>query len=195
MSPAVDEIQRQIEQMTSGDDVLAEGAVEALTARGPAALPRLAELLRSEDADERWWAIRALSAIDDQGVPPLLIRALDDESALVRQAAVLGLRIHPSPKAIPALSQALEDHDRLTAQLASDALAACGKDAVESLGHALLSPVSSVRIEAARALAGMDDPGVISLLFRALDDSSVSVNFWAEHGLERLGVGMVFFNP
>ncbi len=133
--------------------------------------------------------------MDAPDVSPLLIEAMRDESPAVRQVAALGLRFHPSPEAIPELTQALANRDRLTAHLASDALAAIGETAVESLGQALQSSLSSVRIEAARALAGTDEPAVISLLFHALDDDSASVNFWAERGLERLGVGMVFFNP
>jgi HEAT repeat protein len=191
----VDRIQKLIQQLTSGDDELADAAVERLGELGPRALPRLKDLLSSDDVDTRWWGVRAVSAMDDPEVSPLLIEAMEDESPLVRQVAALGLRFHPDSEAIHALSQALSDRDRLTAHLASDAMAACGEDAIESLGQALHSPLSSVRIEAARALAAMDEPAVISLLFGALDDSSASVSFWAERGLERLGVGMVFFNP
>lgn len=195
LSAAVDQLQQRFRQLTSGNDELAEAAIEGLSALGPAALPQLANLLKSVDADVRWWGVRALAAIDDPSVPPLLITALEDESPPVRQAAVLGLRLRPSPQAIPGLTRALEDRDRLTAHLASDALAACGEEAIESLDHALHSSSSSIRIEAARALAEMDNPAVIPLLFRALDDNSALVNFWAEHGLTRLGVGMVFFKP
>jgi HEAT repeat protein len=191
----VDEIQHLIDELTSGDDESAEAAVEKLADLGSSALPQLEDLIHSEDADERWWGVRTLAAMDDWRVPALLIEAMGDDSPLVRQVAALGLRFHPTAEAIPALSRALADGDRLTAHLASDALAACGEDAVEPLGQALHSSLSSVRIEAARALAGMGEPSTIALLFHALDDSSVSVNFWAERGLERLGIGMVFFNP
>jgi HEAT repeat protein len=191
----VGELQQLILQLTSGDDAQAEAAVEGLAHFGPPALPRLAALLDSEDADDRWWGVRALSAMNGPDISSLLIEALRDESPAVRQVAALGLRYHPNSEAIPELIRALADHDRLTAHLASNALSACGQDAIDSLGQALRSPLSSVRIEAARALAGMDEPAVISLLFHALDDDSASVNFWAERGLERLGVGMVFFRP
>lgn len=191
----MDHLQLRLEQLTSGNDELAEASVEGLSALGPAAIPQLTDLLKSADADVRWWAVRALAAIDDPSVPPLLVTAIEDESPAVRQAALLGLRLAPAPQAIPALTRALEDRDRLTAHLASDALAACGEAAIESLDRALHSSSSSIRIEAARALAAMNIPEVIPLLFRALDDSSATVNFWAELGLERLGVGMVFFNP
>jgi HEAT repeat protein len=196
LSRAVDELQHWIEQLVSGDDGQAEAAVEGLASLGRAALPQLVDLSNSVDADDRWWAVRTIAAMDDlQIISPLLMQALDDPTPAVRQAAALGLHFHPNPKAIPALARTLADCDRLTAHLASDALAACGAEAIETLGHALQSSVSSVRIEAARALAGINDPGIVALLFGALDDSSASVSFWAELGLERLGIGMVFFNP
>lgn len=191
----MDEIRQLIHQLTSGDDELAEAAVLRLTRHGPAVLLPLTNLLHSPNQDERWWAVRATAAIDFPDVSRLLIEGIGDENPLVRQAAALGLRLHPSPEVIPALSQALEDSDRLTAHLASDALAACGADAVPSLSRALRSPFASVRIEAARALAEIDDPAVVPHLFHALDDNSASVNFWAERGLERRGIGMTFFIP
>lgn len=189
----MDEIHQQIRQLTSRDDGLAETAVELLARRGSAALLALRDLLLSPIPDDRWWAVRTAAAIDHPQASRLLIQGIGDESHLVRQAAALGLRLRPSLEAIPVLSKALEDSDRLTARLASEALAAYG--AVDALGHALRSPSTSVRIEAARALADIDDPAVVPHLFHALEDSSVSVNFWAEHGLERHGVGMVFFSP
>jgi len=52
-----------------------------------------------------------------------------------------------------------------------------------------------VRIEAARALGEVGDSSAIPALFAALNDSSAVVVHLAEIGLERLGVGMVFFEP
>lgn len=195
MSRGVVELERLIGDLTSDDDGLAEAAVEGLAALGYEALTPLTDLLDSQKTDDRWWAVRALAALDHPAVPRLLLGVITDDSPDVRQAAILGLRLHPSGEAIPALATALEDVDRLTAHLASDALAACGSWAVEGLSHALRSPNASVRIEAARALAEIDDPAVVPQLFHALDDASVSVNFWAERGLERRGIGMTFFSP
>jgi len=41
----------------------------------------------------------------------------------------------------------------------------------------------------------MDEPGVTPYLFAALDDASPLVQHWAERGLERRGIAMVFFAP
>jgi HEAT repeat protein len=79
--------------------------------------------------------------------------------------------------------------------LAADALAALGECAVSPLTETLRSEDAAVRIEAARALASIDDPAVIAPLFAALDDDSSLVTYWAKEGLQRRGVGMVFFKP
>jgi HEAT repeat protein len=59
----------------------------------------------------------------------------------------------------------------------------------------MASTDAGVRIEAVRALSNINDPQAIPPLLAALNDTSRIVEYWAEHGLERLGVGMVFFNP
>ena len=41
----------------------------------------------------------------------------------------------------------------------------------------------------------MKDPLAIGALFSVLGDPSSIVTYWAEKGLEDLGVGMVFFQP
>jgi HEAT repeat protein len=51
------------------------------------------------------------------------------------------------------------------------------------------------RIEAARALGFIGDARAVPQLFKALDGDSAILEYWADQGLERMGVGMVFFNP
>ena len=55
--------------------------------------------------------------------------------------------------------------------------------------------IARARINAARALAEMRVEAAIPILFEALDDPLSIVVYWAEEGLERLGVGMTFFKP
>jgi HEAT repeat protein len=105
------------------------------------------------------------------------------------------LRRHPYAKAMPILLDLLADQDRLLARLAADALAALGECAISPLTETLRSEDAAVRIEATRALASIDDPSVIAPLFAALEDDSSLVTYWAEEGLQRRGVGMVFFKP
>jgi HEAT repeat protein len=52
-----------------------------------------------------------------------------------------------------------------------------------------------VRTHAARALALIGDTSAIPALFKALEDDSAMVQYWVEEGLERMGVGQVYFKP
>jgi HEAT repeat protein len=79
--------------------------------------------------------------------------------------------------------------------LAGDALVAIGSPAVPALLEVLQAGVHPARLEAVRALARIGDERAIPALFTALDDSSALIEYWANEGLERMGVGMVFYRP
>jgi HEAT repeat protein len=51
------------------------------------------------------------------------------------------------------------------------------------------------RLEAARALSEIGDTRAIPVLFKALEEGSVVLEYWASEGLEKMGVGMTFFEP
>jgi len=54
----------------------------------------------------------------------------------------------------------------------------------------------AARVEAAKALAEIRDPRTIAAFFNALQNGdSPLVEYWADQGLERLGIGMSFFSP
>lgn len=182
-----------IAELTSEDDLRAEQALQHLATIGQAALDPLLALLNSGNPDHRWWATTALAGIEHPDTQTGLVRALDDPDMAVRQAAAAGVRQAPFPEAIPALIRNLGNSDRLLARLASGALAAIGIPAISPLTISLRSEDPAVRIEAVRALAEIDDPSVVPVLFAALSDPSVVVVHLAEQGLNRQGVGMVFF--
>lgn len=184
-----------IRELASEDDARAARALSQIPQLGEPALDFLLNLLDSSDSDERWWAIVALSSIDDPRAQNALIGALGDGDPSVRQCAAAGLRQHPNLNAIPRLIEALGGEDRLLARLASGALAAAGPDAISPLTDAMRSELPQTRIEAVRALGQIGDPDAIPPLFAALSDTSAVVVHLAEVGLERLGVGMVFFSP
>jgi HEAT repeat protein len=190
-----EDLQTLFEELGSGDDLRAEGAVHALADRGESVLPWLHQELDSINPDQRWWAIAALAQIDHEQARKALKLGLSDPDPSVRQCAAFGLRRQPYQGALPDLVAALGASDRLLARLAADALVALGEYALESLTKALRSEDPTIRIEAARALAQMEDPGAIPPLFAALDDPSQLVVHWAERGLEKLGVGMMFYKP
>jgi HEAT repeat protein len=191
----VSELETLISELSSEDHARAARALSQIPRHGESALEFLLNLLASSEPDQRWWAVVALSSIDDPRANKALIESLSDEDATVRQCAAAGLRQHPIPDAVPRLIEALGDEDRLLARLASGALAASGKQAISPLSQAMKSEVPQVRIEAARALGQSGDPDAIPTLFAALNDTSAVVVHLAEVGLERLGVGMVFFRP
>jgi HEAT repeat protein len=182
-----------LDDLFSGDDERAEAAAQQIGQHGQAAVNPLLAILETRNADHRWWAVRALSHFDQAEAEEALCRALTDGDESVRQCAALSLRERPAPAAVPALIQILEDRDRLLARLAGDALAAIGNPAVNALIDAMQSSSSGVRIEAARALAKIENVQAAACLFNALDDPSPWVNYWAEAGLRKLGMEMVFF--
>jgi len=182
--------------LSGSDEAQAEAAAIALAGYPPLqVLPRLRRLLTSSDPDTRWWALRTLASISDPQVPGLLVRSLEDPYPLVRQGAALGLRDHPDPQAVPGLAKALADADHLVVMLAAGALAAIGKPAVPALLEVLYAGSRASQVEAVRALAAIGDPQSIPALFGVLDEDSAMMEYWAAQGLERMGVGMVFFNP
>lgn len=184
-----------ISDLTSGEDQRAEDAVPALADLGEPALHSLLHLLDNKDTDHRWWAVRSLAEFDSIAATQALCRSLSDPESSVRQCAALGLRQKPTPEAILPLSNALGGTDRLFNRLVGDALAACGKLAIPALERCLNSSDPAIRGDAARALALMEVPESIPVLFSAAEDPSTIVQYWIEEGFNRLGVGMVFFNP
>jgi HEAT repeat protein len=190
------ELETLLADLTSGDDVRAEAAAGRLPVLGDAALRHLLPLLRAESSDVRWWAVRALAGFEQvDGVIMGLVSALEDESSEVRQCAALGLCHHPHPQAVPALIRALSDPDPMTAKLASNALVLLGEQATPELIEILKTGTHSARLEAVRALAEIRDQRAIPALMEALQTDSALLQYWAEQGLDKLGLGMIYIKP
>jgi HEAT repeat protein len=182
-------------ELTCGDDRRAERASEALARLGPRSLPRLLSLLQAGAADVRWWTVRCLAGIHETRADRALVEALGDPDLAVRQAAALALRERPMADGLPALLALLGSDDALLARLAGDALAACGAAATTALASAARDASPAIRMGAVRALALNGDPGAIPALYAALEDPSAMVEHWAVEGLDRRGLGMVYFQP
>lgn len=180
--------------LTSGNDDLAEHAVAQIVAQGKDAIPALLTLREVDDEDTRWWAYCALAKITEANAN-WFIPGLQDSSPDVRESATMALCLHPDPSSVPQLLTALDDLDRMVSNLAANALIAIGKDATSDLLLIMENGTPAARIEAARALAEIRDPAAISAFMKALENDSVLVKYWAEQGLENLGVGMVYFKP
>lgn len=184
-----------LDQLSCGEDVRAEEALSHLAGWGSEVVEALQERLSNPKADVRWWSVRALAEIDDERVPELLVRALSDPDQGVRWCAGLALRTHPAVQAIPTLASLLSDGNALTRRLAGDALVATGTSAVPQLLDVASSGEHIARLEAIRALAKIGDERSIPTLFECLDNSSALIEYWASEGLEKMGVGMVFYKP
>lgn len=188
-------IENLIKELTSGDDERAEASVVKIAAIGSDVLPALKKTISSADPDDRWWALRAAAEIPSPETSDLLVNALDDPDPSVRQCAALGLRLVPDPQAVPKLIASLDDRDHLFVSLVAAALIAIGEPAVPALLDIMENRARTVRLEAVRALALIGDQRAIPAFFAALDEDSALMEYWAGEGLERLGVGMTFFNP
>jgi HEAT repeat protein len=125
----------------------------------------------------------------------VLRAALAAEDVEERAAGLYALGRRPEPEAIDLLAAALGDASSFLARTAAQSLEQQGPAATLALIAALRNPDAQTRGLAARALAHLGDPSAIPALFKALDDDSSVVQYWADEGLDRLGVGQVYFKP
>ena len=189
-------IKTLIAALNAGNDADAEQAAADLAAHGPEALSSLRDLFEKGDPDSRWWAVRAITVIDHPDVIPLLQEALQDPDVTVRQCAARGMADIPRPELLPQLITCLSAGDALLARLAGSALIALDADVVEPLLEVLENGGQLARVEAVRALAEIRDPRAVPAFFKAVKDGdSPLVEYWADEGLNNLGIGMTFFEP
>ena len=126
---------------------------------------------------------------------PDLIRALADSDPEVRAVAIYALGSRRDESAVTVLVNCLADPSSFLARTAADALIHIGSPALPALTDALKHQDAQARGLAARALAHIKDPASIPALFNALEDDSAFVQYWADEGLDRMGVGQIYFNP
>lgn len=189
-------LQDLLADLTSGDEARAEGAVNALVEFGAEAIPALQDLTHSSNADFRWWALRTLAQAPQLQHEWLIPFLLNDPAPEVRQCAALGLAIKPDETAIQPLVQALSDADAMTSHLAMNALIKAGKEAVPVLIESVKKKDSqATRILALRALAEIRDHRAIPIMMQVMEEDSVLLQHWAQEGLERLGLDMVYIKP
>ena len=190
-----DALQTFLDSVAAGDDSRTEQAALALGHDGDAALPALRALLAEADPDRRWWAARGLAAVGTPAARESLIAALDDADPHVRACAAQGLGELCAGEAVTGLARCLADSSPLVSRIAADGLARIGQPAVQALIAALQEGKVATRAGAARALSIIQPEEAIPALCAALNDPSAIVTYYAEEALERMGVGMVFFQP
>jgi len=182
-----------VAELIGGDETAAERAASQLAQRRGAQVDVL-ELLDSVDAEHRWWAVRCLAAMSAPR-PDWFTRALEDEEASVRAAAALALAAHPTASTAGPLVTALSDSENLVAVMAVHALSKIGEAAVPALVDAYPGAPPRGKIQIMRALAELGDPRSIRLMMAALEEDSAAVQYWAQEGLDRLGLTMVYLKP
>ena len=190
-----DALQTFLEAIAAGDDSRAEQAAQELRCADGAVLSALRELLADADPDRRWWAARGLAAVGAQAAQDLLIAALDDPDPYVRACAAQGLGELRAGGAVAGLVRCLADSSPLVSRISADGLGRIGAPAAPALITALQEGEVTVRAGAARALSVIQPEEAVPALCAALDDPSAIVTYYAEEALERMGVGMVFFQP
>ncbi len=168
--------------------------MQKLVEIGAEAIPALHDLATSPDADQRWWAVSTLAQTDDVDVDWLLATLQNDDVVEVKQAAALGLTARPHPKSASVLIGFLRHSDSILRTLVAKALTAIGTDAVPVLLAYLdeNKDLNSARVSAVRALAEIADKRAIPALMAALEEDSALIRYWAEVGLENLGLDMVY---
>lgn len=187
-------IEQALGELLSGEDARAEAAARLLAGMMPEAFPSVMRLLQSDEPEHRWWGVRTLAETEDAR-SEWFLESLKDANAEVRAAAALALAAHPGDGAILALVQALSDEDSITAVLAVNALIKLGNLAVPALVSAYDDAPRRGQIHILRALAELRDPRAIQLLLRAQGEDSAIAQYWAQQGLEKLGMNMVYLRP
>jgi len=195
-----------LNDLTSGDELLAEEAVNPLVELGEDAIPALLDLTRSANADSRWWALRTLAQLPLCRTEWLIPFLSNDPAPEVRQCAALGLGHKADEGALQPLIQALRDEDSMVASLAANALVKIGSAAVPLLievvkhrsatnGSVEGGASQSARIHALRALAEIRDHRAIPVMMKVMEEDSALLQHWAKEGLERLGLDMMYIKP
>ena len=188
-------LQGLLNDLTSGDETLAENAVAPLIELGDDAIPALMDLTQSSTADSRWWALRTLAQSPLCRTEWLIPFLSNDPAPEVRQCAALGLAGKPDESAAQPLVHALSDEDGMVASLACNALVKLGSVAVPSLIEVVKGSSQSARIHALRALAEIKDHRAIPVMMKVMQEDSALLQHWAKEGLERLGLDMVYIKP
>ncbi len=187
-------LQDLLDALTGGDEALAEAAVPLLLDLDADAIPALLDLTRSTNVDTRWWALRVLAS-SPHSQTEWLLPFLNDPAPEVRQCAALGLAIKAGESAIQPLVHALGDKDSMVASLAMNALVKIGSAAVPPLIELVKSASQTERIYALHALAEIKDHRAIPIMMNVMQEDSALLQHWAQEGLERLGLDMVYIKP
>ena len=178
--------------IAADDDERVEALVLQLTA---VAEPALLTLLQNGNANQRWWAVRALAHCGTAATIPALLTTLQADDPALRVVAAMALGALATRYAadlapqLAHLAERLADKDGSVRQAAADALVQAGDVAVEPLVAVLrVSEHQGARSRAAYALRKIGTPATISALFRCLNDPNYLVHTYAYEALDEMGL-------
>ena len=115
-----------------------------------------------------------------------------DTPVRVERAAVLGAGVMGAAIAAHLANVGIPT---LLLDLASSADEGSDRNAIAHAGLARAQKSKPASFTSARALALIGDTEAIPALFKAWGEGSTMIQYWAEEGLDRMGVGMQFFIP
>jgi HEAT repeat protein len=174
-----------------GNDEVTEEMVQRLTESEE---PALLAWLHAADADQRWWALRALAHCGTAAAAPEVEALLHSDDPALRAAAAMALgELHTraaeavNPK-LDGLAACLTDEDGQVRQAVADALARCGDDAAPALASILAQEHEGARTRAAYALRKIAGLKAAAILYPCLNDANYMVQTYAYEALEEMGL-------
>ena len=149
---------------------------------------KLFEMLASDNPLLRRRAVEVIGRIQDPADIPRLVPMLKDPDVDVVHETIFALGQMGTEEALPALLEYADDANNYAElRLVSEALGKIGgREAIETLIELLRDFNSSIRAEAALALARMEDPAAVPALLLAVHDPDVDVVWPAVYGLEKV---------
>lgn len=178
--------------IAAGDDAQTDRLARQCTAADEYDLLALAA---SAQAEERWWAVRALAEMGSQAAAGVLADRLADPEALVRAGALLALGQLQSRDAaavepyLNAMADRLGDEDGSVRRAAGDGLALCGDAAVPALARVVFQGANDgARARAAGALRRIGTIQAAAVLYALLNDPNPLARTHALEGLDEMGL-------
>lgn len=166
------------------DRLVGYGAMKALIAIGPAAVPPLIVTLEDEDSTVRWMSAKALGLIGDESAVVHLIAALKDTGYSVRREAATALGLIGDGSAVEPLIGVLADKNHQVREAAKKALDTLGWVARDQKGEALLLADAGDWEECVKI-----GPPAVGALIPALRDYSEKRGAAAAEALGKIGDG------
>ena len=155
----------------------------------------LIHLVQTGDANQRWWAARALALCGSTACLPALTERLTETDAGVRAAALLALaHLHTLLSAeefgplFSPMANCLADDEGYVRQAATDAMALCGDDAVDALARVLAGEHDGARTRATASLRKIATTKAAAVLYQHLNDPNYLVRSYAYEALDEMGL-------